>query len=146
MRMPAQTYCHVRVCPPQLAYELLKAGPRSPAHNPVLLTPSAFNRYWRMNEYVKFSCESWRCERWNGKPKVLAAVIKRPHHIPQGRFMIFNCLNVNFDSECISHIPEITPIILKTSRPLKFIFLVSVLCDIKIICIFIHRKMCPSVI
>lgn len=58
-------------------------------------------------------------------------------------------LNFHFYRECVSHVPEITSIILKISRPLKLVLLFSELFDVKIAGVFTRRRestpLCGSV-
>ena len=64
---------------------------------------------------------------------------------PLGQICIFSFV-LYFNFYIASSIPEITSIILRLSGSLKVIFLCSLLFAAKIISIFIHGKMCPSVI
>ena len=52
-------------------------------------------------------------------------------------------LNFHFYRECVSHVPEITSIILKISRPLKLVLLFSELFDVKIAGVFTRRRAAP---
>ena len=62
----------------------------------------------------------------------------------QGEFMFSIVLNFHFYTECVSHVPEITSIILKISRPLKLVLLFSELFDVKIAGVFTRRRARPS--
>lgn len=115
----------------------------APCSNPMLLEWQAFNKYWRMTEYVEFESES----QWStpeNKSEIRATKIKKTPLRSPRQFYIFSIVT-NFSVYATSHIPEITSIILRISRPLKAILLFSLFFVAKILCIFIHRKTCPSV-
>lgn len=99
------------VFPPYLACELL-------VPNRMLLTWQAFDKHWRMNEYVKFKSESQRSIPENAKSKIWGAKIKKTL-LPSPRqiYIFFHC----------HQFPEITSIILKISKLLKVILLSSLL-------------------